>query len=172
MKQAYNHRPQDFKRRILKTNITSREATYIEEQRWLNMIKLTEIKPTNPTPRYYNLCITNNEMWHKYEERIVTVGQKISAAKKGKPTGPCSPETAKKISEAKKAAFASGKTIYTEEWRRKNSEGKLGKPSTFKGKHHSTESKEKLRQTQLGRKHSAETIAKRVASCMKARRNA
>jgi hypothetical protein len=118
MKQAYGHRPQDFKRRILKTNIPTRKETYIEEQRYLNMIKPDEIKV-----RYYNICITNNKVWHSYDENIKTIGQKISAAKKGKSTGPCSPEKAAKISAAKKAKNRK----FTEEHKQKLREAKLGK---------------------------------------------
>jgi hypothetical protein len=132
MKQSYGHRPQDFKRKILKTGIQSRKELYEEEQRYLNMIKPEEVKV-----RYYNLNITNNEVWHKYDEHVKTVGQKVSAAKKGKSTGPCSPETAKKISEAKKKKFAERggmteehkaalrgikKKPHTEEWKTANSE--------------------------------------------------
>lgn len=110
MNRAYSYRSEDFKRRILKTNIQSRVELYEEEQRWLNMIKPEEIKPLNPKPRYYNLNIKNNEVWHKYDEHLKSVGQKISAAKKGKSTGPCSPEKAKHISDAKKTAFAERRT--------------------------------------------------------------
>lgn len=104
MKQAYGHRPYDFKRRILKTNIPSRKETYEEEQRWLNLIKEEEIKPLNDHPRYYNLSIKNNETWHKYDEKIKSIGEKISNAKTGKKIG-CTPERAKAISEGKKRAF-------------------------------------------------------------------
>ena len=100
MRQAHKHRPEDFKRKILKSDIPTRKDTYIEEQRYLDMIKPEEVKI-----RYYNLNIKNNETWHKYDEKIKSVGQKISAAKSGKKTGPCSPEKAKAISEAKKASF-------------------------------------------------------------------
>lgn len=126
MKQAYKHRPQDFRRKILKTNISTREQTYIEEQRYLNMIKPEEIKV-----RYYNLNIKNNDVWHKYEEHIKTVGQKISASKTGKSTGPCTPEKAKAISEAKKgkalteehkeALRGIKKVSHTDEWKEENS---------------------------------------------------
>lgn len=136
MLQAYRIRPDDFKRRIIKTKISSRQETYIEEQKWLDQIKSSEIKPINKSPRYYNLNIKNNEVWHKYEESIKTVGQKISAAKKGKSL-PCSPEKAKAISEAKKRKFAERggmsdehkqalrgikKKSHTDEWKQQNSE--------------------------------------------------
>ena len=140
MKKAYKNRPHDFKRRILKRNIQVRQEMFLEEERWLNMIKPSEIKPINNHPRYYNLNIKNNEVWHKYEENLKTVGQKISAAKKGKSAGPCSPEKAAAISEAKKKKFAKRGGIteehklalqkaarernckHTDEWKQQNSE--------------------------------------------------
>ena len=77
MMQAYKIRPKDFKRKILKTKIENRRQTYTEEQRYLNMIKLDEIKI-----RYYNLKITQNETWHKYDKNIKTISQKISVKTK------------------------------------------------------------------------------------------
>lgn len=73
MKQAYLIRPKDFKRRILKTNISTRKDTYLEEQKFLNMIKEKELKI-----KYYNLNIKNNNIWHKYDDHIKTVSEKIS----------------------------------------------------------------------------------------------
>ena len=131
MMQAYRIRPHDFRRRILKNNIPSRVELYEEEQRWLNLIKEDEIKPKNDKPRYYNLQIKNNNTWHKYDEHIKTVGQKISASKKGKKTGP-RPEVGPAISAAKKGkalteehkAALTGikKAPHTDEWKQENSE--------------------------------------------------
>lgn len=130
MRDAYRRRPQDFRRRVIKTNL-SREQMFLEEQRYFNMIKPEEVKS-----RYYNLNIKNNEVWHKYDENIKTVGEKISAVKKGKTIGPCSPEKAKAISEAKKKKFAERggmsdqhraaitgikKKPHTDEWKAANS---------------------------------------------------
>ena len=105
MKKAYKLRPQDFKRRILKTDIIQRPDMYIEEQKYLSMIKPEEIKPINENPRYYNLNLKNGNVWHKYDEHIKTVGQKISASKTGKSV-PCTPEKAAAISAAKKGKAA------------------------------------------------------------------
>lgn len=112
MNKSFKNRPQDFKRRILKTNIPSRQEMFEEELRYLQMIKPSEIKPTNPKPRYYNLRITLNTHWLYDPEKIKTVGQKISAAKKGKNTGPRSPEVGAKISAAKKAAAEKRRQLY------------------------------------------------------------
>jgi hypothetical protein len=72
MKQAYEKRSQDFKRRILKTNIFDKNQTLLEEQYWLNMIKKEEIKPISKYPRYYNLQIINNKKWYmQHSEEII-----------------------------------------------------------------------------------------------------
>jgi len=73
MKQAYRHRPNDFKRRILKTNINNKANMFLEEQRYFDMIKPEEIKI-----RYYNLNIKNNKHWSTDEEKIKSLKQKIS----------------------------------------------------------------------------------------------
>jgi hypothetical protein len=134
MKQAYRIRPEDFKRRILTTNIQSRENTYIEEQKWLDLIKKEEISPQSSNPRYYNLNIKNNEVWHKYEDSIKTVGAKISKANKGRIAGPCSPEKAQNISNAKKEKFAKKEAElgyrFDPEHATKLSEGRKGKKHT------------------------------------------
>ena len=78
MRQAYKHRPTDFKRRILMTDISSREQTYNEELQWLKLIKESEIRPNSSNPRYYNLNTKNNNIWSKYDESIRTVSEKIS----------------------------------------------------------------------------------------------
>lgn len=67
------------------------------------MIKQSEIKPTNPMPRYYNLNLAKNNLWHNNPEKVLTVGQKISEAKKGKKLGPCSAEKAANIKAGKLA---------------------------------------------------------------------
>jgi hypothetical protein len=142
MKQSYLHRPNDFKRRVIKSNIPTRRETFAEELRYLLMIKPSEIKPTNNNPRYYNLNITHNALWHAEDDQIKTVGEKISLAKTGRKNGPMTEDRKKNISEAKKKKFAEkqellgykvapetlekmsqnrrGKT-HTEEWKLENS---------------------------------------------------
>lgn len=56
MKQAYKHRPYDFKRRILKSNIM-RSEMLTEEYKWLSLIKESELGK-----KYYNL--TNHHPGH------------------------------------------------------------------------------------------------------------
>lgn len=118
MMKSYKRRPQNFKRKILKTSILPRTQMYIEEQHYLDMIKPEEIKI-----RYYNLCLKNGNLWHQHPDSRKTIGEKISASKKGKSNGPCSSETAAKISAAKKAKNRK----FTEEHKAKLRAAKLGK---------------------------------------------
>ena len=124
MRDAYNRRPQDFRRRILKTNL-SRENMYIEEQKYLDMQKPEENKI-----RYYNLHTKNGNPWHKYPESVKTVGQKISHSKTGKSV-PAPPDRGAKISATKKgkplteehkvALKGIKKKPHTDEWKQQNS---------------------------------------------------
>lgn len=116
MRMSFVRRPEDFKRRILKKIFSNRKDLLEEEQRWLNMIDPTKINVNNKLQRYrddnvryYNLNLKINDYWHTFDETRKTVGQKVSAAKMGKSTGPCSPEKAQAISEAKKRKFAERK---------------------------------------------------------------
>ena len=141
MRNSFSRRPQDFRRRIIKSELT-REEMYIEEQRYLNMISINEIKPKNSNPRYYNLSLSSKNPWHKYDESIKTIGQKISASKKGK-KHPCSDARAKAISEGKKKAFDKIRketgSAFTEEHRLKMSECRKGKPHTEEWKQANSE---------------------------------
>lgn len=126
MRDAYKRRPEDFKRRILTRNIPDRISLYEEEMRYFNMIKPEELRI-----RYYNLRINQNEIWHKYDEHIKTVGQKISATNKGRLLSPPTPEKAAAISKAKKGKLLTEehkqalrglkKTPRTDEWKAENS---------------------------------------------------
>lgn len=142
MKKAYKYRPNDFKRRILTNNIASKEEMYLVEKNWLSLIKFEEISPNTNHPRYYNLNITGFIPWHATEEGILSVGEKISKANKGKKFGPRDPSVGQKISEVKKEKFAQREAElgykfhpehrenmakankgrkHTEEWKRNNS---------------------------------------------------
>jgi hypothetical protein len=79
MNRAYKLRPLDFKRRII-VRIDKRANLLDEERRWLSMIKPSEIKR-----RYYNLKRGESSLWHHNPNSALTVGQKISKAKKGQP---------------------------------------------------------------------------------------
>lgn len=85
MKNAYDKRPGDFKRRIIKRVYSSKKNTFIEEQRYLNMIRPDEIKsPDNKYCRYYNLRTKNSKYWHLDESTARSVKEKISNTLKTK----------------------------------------------------------------------------------------
>jgi hypothetical protein len=125
MRNSYNRRKKDFKRRIIKTNL-GREQMYIEEQRYLDMQK-----PAEKKIRYYNIQTKNGNLWHKYPESVKTIGQKISFSKTGKSV-PAPPSRGPAISAAKKGkalteehkAALTGikKAPHTDEWKQENSE--------------------------------------------------
>lgn len=139
MRRAYNRRQEDFKRRVVKRVFTNRIDLLREEERWLKMIDPTKTFPKNTTTksrfenvRYYNVYVGDQNQWWAKEESRMTVGQKISAAKKGKKTGPRPESVGKAISEAKrgkslteehKAALRGiKKSPHADEWKQKNSE--------------------------------------------------
>jgi hypothetical protein len=125
MRNSYNRRKEDFKRRIIKTNL-GREEMYIEEQRYLDMQK-----PEEKKIRYYNIQTKNGNLWHQYPESVKTIGQKISFSKTGKSV-PAPPSRGPAISAAKKGkalteehkAALTGikKAPHTDEWKQENSE--------------------------------------------------
>jgi hypothetical protein len=132
MKKSYKRRPGDFKRKILKTNL-ERTQMYVEEQRYLDMIKPEEIKI-----RYYNISRFSKKPWHQYPDSVKTIGQKISYSKKGKSTGSRDPSIGKKISETKKKKLAE-KGGFTEEHKEKLRQAKLGKKHTEEWKQQNSE---------------------------------
>jgi hypothetical protein len=137
MRDAYNKRKSDFKRRIIKRNLKSTKIMYEKEQRYLDMIK-----PEEKKIRYYNLRLFSNTPWHTDAEKVKSIGEKISIAKKGKSTGPCSPEKAKNISEAKKKNFANRGGM-TEEHKKAMSEAKKGTKRSEEAKRKTTETLKK-----------------------------
>lgn len=76
MRQAFKHRPYDFKRKILDRIYTNRQELYEREKYWLSLIKEEELKI-----RYYNLSKNVNDTWLN-EDANMTRKQKISARTK------------------------------------------------------------------------------------------
>ena len=131
MRDAYNRRPQDFKRRILQTSIITKEELYNEEYKWLQQIKKEELGK-----KYYNLT---NRKFGKY-----------SGSFEGKHH---SKESNKKNSESCKGRVPwnkGKKGIYSEEYLKKISESKKGNKYML-GKKHTEESKQKMSESLKGR---------------------
>jgi hypothetical protein len=174
MRKSYQRRSDDFKRRILKSKISSKEDMHIEEQRWISMIKKEEIQPYTKTPRYYNLSLTV-----QYCGFNNLTGKKI----------PCSPERAAAISKAKKGkplteehkvALRKPKTVepYSEErkelfsqkikdfWESEKGQD-LKEKRAIEG--NSEESKQKISKTlkEMGHKPSKDCLQASIKKCSK-----
>lgn len=119
MKSAIKSRPNDFKRKILKTNISSKQELRKEEYKYLSLIESHEFGT-----KYYNL--KNNALGYRpketYNGHTEETKQKISKTKKQNPTKYWqgkrrSEETKQKISKTKKQ----NPSIQTKKHKEKNS---------------------------------------------------
>lgn len=117
MRNSYNRRPQDFKRRILQY-IEKRENLYEAENKWLSMIKEEEIKV-----RYYNLNLVANH-WVAYPENVKTIREKISHKTK---EAMQRPEVRKKYEEGLKNRDNKGSDPEVIEKRRKSMKETMAK---------------------------------------------
>lgn len=162
MKRAVQLRPNDFKRRILKRVYTTRKDTFIEEQRYLNMINKDELGK-----RYYNLRNTVAYNWSIDKNKSLIAKEKMRKPK----------------TESHKQAIRNSKKDITDEVRRNMSIAQLGKKmseetkkkmseslkgennpnyrkcgelSFHKGRKRSDETKQKIREAATGRKLSEE----------------
>lgn len=96
MKNAYNRRPLDFKRRILIRNISSKIEMFEKEQQILNLIKQEEVGK-----RYYNLSIKKGLHWSA-QSNAAAIAKKSGLKRRGIKHGPRSQEVKDKISAATK----------------------------------------------------------------------
>jgi len=141
MKQAYDRRPSDFRRRVLKRDIP-RENILEEEQRWLNMVSRDELGR-----RYYNLNGNCLYHWHNDPDKRLSVGQKISKANKGR-VGPmkgipCSEDRKQKLSDLHRGVpknytrSVETRLKISQNNKRLQAEGKIG----MRGRTHSDDTK-------------------------------
>jgi hypothetical protein len=123
MRDAYRKRPQDFgKRRILKTNISSKEKMMEEEHKWLQLIKKEELGK-----KYYNL--KNHKFpFPKHDEKTKKTQFKLGQ------------EPWNKNKEG----------VYSEETLALWSYQRKGKETWMKGKTHTQEAKDKVSQANKG----------------------
>lgn len=150
MKASYRKRPSDFKRRILARVYTNKQDLLEEEYLWLSLIKTEELGGV----RYYNMHNFKFNHWTSLpdEERVKSIGEKISAKLKGR----VSPNKGKRASEATKQkvreANARQFSDPTQKQIRREKIAALWQDPEYRK--HQTENKKGVRQ-------SAETIAKR-----------
>jgi hypothetical protein len=162
MKRSFSRRPNDFKRRIISRVHSSRLDLLKEESKWLSMIKPDEIKV-----RYYNLMLRAPEHWYHYEQSRLSVGEKISKAKKGTNTGPRDSSIGQKISESKKKKCVERReqtgSSFSEEHRKAMSECKIGTKQ-------SEESNKKRSETLKQKYESGELVACRATQSKESNR--
>lgn len=151
MRDAYRYRKQDFKRRILKRDI-SRDQLLAEEHKWLDQIKDDELGM-----KYYNLSKHHFGHWANNEESRKTIAEKLSIKNKGQGLGrKLSDETRKKIGNSKRGnSYFLGMT-HSEETRQKMSIAAKQRGPTMLGKKHSEETKRKMSFASKGRPKSKE----------------
>lgn len=116
MRNSFKRRPNDFKRKLLQSNIYDRKELLINEHKWLSLIKEEELGK-----KYYNLTNHLNGHWTADGIKLLTIGEKISIANKGDP---------------KRSEWMRNRIV-------------------------SDETKQKLRQANLGKKYSKEVNAKK-----------
>lgn len=133
MKQGYKHRPFDFKRRILETNVKDRKLLLEKEAKWLSLISTEELGK-----RYYNLCNHHFGHWSSSKEKYSSAIEKMK-------------ETKKKTLD----------NMTIEERKLKYGSHKKGKASTFKGKTHTPEVIEKIKKSRAAQVFSEETMQKK-----------
>ena len=73
MRKAYRRRPEDFKRKIISTNISNRESTFEEEYKWFSFIDEKELGV-----KYYNLRKHKWGHWTSDVNSNLSISQKIS----------------------------------------------------------------------------------------------
>lgn len=142
MRQAYKHRPQDFKRRILKRIYSNRKDTFIAEEKYLDLIKKEEFGK-----RYYNLKNIKGH-WSTDDKKRLSINEKISQSHKNDPNWGSwsigkihSEQTKQKLRDANKKQFENedqrelrriiSKQLWNDsEYRKVNTDNKKGKSQT------------------------------------------
>lgn len=94
MRNAYNRRPLDFKRRILARHIHNKVVMFKKEQEILSNIKLEELGK-----HYYNLSATKGLHWSA-SSNAASIAKKSGMSRRGIKLGPRSQEVKDKISQA------------------------------------------------------------------------
>jgi hypothetical protein len=140
MRKSYKRRSDDFKRRIVSKIDSSRTKLLEKEYQWLQLIDDSQLGK-----RYYNLTKHQNGHWSTNSEKVLSVGQKISVAKKGCKSwnkGKSMPEeTKQKLRLANKKQFEDPeqrliRVKKSKEWwsdptyRESQSKAKIGKPQS------------------------------------------
>jgi hypothetical protein len=126
MRQAYKHRPNDFKRKILSRIYSNRFDLIDEEYKWLCMIKDNEI-----SKKYYNLNNRKHNHWsssNKYDDVINKIKKQLENEDKRK-----------KLSEQK---IGDKNPMKRKEVSEKVASKNRGRPSKLRGTYRTQEQKD------------------------------
>lgn len=126
-----------------KTKITARVYANLKEE----YSKLQSIKVSG----------SGNPMYNRPVSESVRLGRSIRATGDNNPAK--MPGVGKKISESK---FGKKRAAFSDEWRQNLSAAKQGENNNMFGKHHSIETKQKMREIALGRKQDPDTIKRKA----------
>ena len=140
MRDAHRRRPEDFKRRILDSNIQDRKQLFEEEYKWLQKAEKKKIK-------YYNLHFVLKEHWHLNDQSRLSISEKISNTMKEKWKDDEYKNMMKTNHIGQKAWNKNMKfpgRVLTEETKQKISKSKKGKPNGISGRICSTETRKKI----------------------------
>jgi len=148
MREAHRRRPNDFKRRIV-SRVDTKEALVIEEQRWLDMIKPEELNK-----KYYNKtqkATTPSTLGYNHSDETI---QKIKLNNIGKIRSEATKNNISKASikqfsdpEQRKILSDNVKNQWQNpEYRKRQIDAHKGIPSGFKGKTHTEETKQKIKE--------------------------
>jgi hypothetical protein len=154
MRDAYRRRPNDFKRRIITRVFNNRQELIEVENKYLSLINDDELGK-----KYYNLTKHMNGHWTTNEEKLLSVGKKISKAKKGK-----TPNIRDRKEWAEKIRATNTGHEVSEETRLKIS-------NSCKGKTHSEEMNRQKSERQMGRKRGpmSEEQKRKISETLKER---
>ena len=104
MRNNYNNRPDDFKRRIIKRIYTSQEDLVLEEQRWLDFIH-----PIECGKRYYNKTLKSNMPTMRGRKHTEETKLKMSQTAKGRPKSEETKEKLRQVNLGKKYSAETNK---------------------------------------------------------------
>ncbi len=152
MKQNYKKNLVHFKRRILALVYTNKKDLLEEEFRWLSMIKKEELGS-----KYYNKHNRHFAHWANNPDNLLTIGQKISKATKGKKAWNQGVPMAEKSKEKLRQTNLGVK------------QPKVGE--TVKNLWANEQYRERMTRAHSGKKQSAETIAKRMTKINELNKN-
>lgn len=154
MRDAYRRRPQDFKRRILKSHI-EKQNILDEEHKWLRLIKDSELGK-----KYYNLRKHKWGHWSTDTKSSLTVKEKISFNTKNAMNTPEMREKMRPIWEANRGR------VQSEEEKQKRAKSNTGKKRTEETKHKISESNKGRVMGPLSDEH-----RKKVSEALKGEKN-